>query len=97
MKEFGSGGEAVPGAPLIRHWDWYIFNVYHSLFKSASIQKFTKSYWMEILLQVYRHGDRSPTKTYPTDPYQEDAWPQGWGQLTQVRKYVRTTCLLFRW
>ena len=51
---------------------------------------------MEILLQVYRHGDRSPTKTYPTDPYQEDAWPQGWGQLTQVRKYVRTTYLLFR-
>lgn len=37
------------------------------------------------LFQVYRHGDRSPTKTFPNDIYQEDAWPQGWGQLTQVR------------
>ena len=34
--------------------------------------------------QVYRHGDRSPTHIYPNDPYQEDAWPQGMGMLTQV-------------
>lgn len=23
-------------------------------------------------------------KTYPKDPYQEDEWPQGFGQLTKV-------------
>ncbi|KAI5630255.1 lysosomal acid phosphatase precursor [Silurus asotus] len=32
---------------------------------------------------LYRHGDRSPVKAYPTDPYQEGAWPQGFGQLSQ--------------
>ena len=35
-------------------------------------------------LQVYRHGNRSPTHIYPNDPYKEDVWPQGLGMLTQV-------------
>jgi hypothetical protein len=36
------------------------------------------------LQAVWRHGDRNPTGTYRMDPYQEDTWPQGWGQLTTV-------------
>uniref|UniRef100_A0A9J2PEC4 Histidine acid phosphatase n=1 Tax=Ascaris lumbricoides TaxID=6252 RepID=A0A9J2PEC4_ASCLU len=36
---------------------------------------------------VWRHGDRSPTTTFPNDPNQESAWPLGWGQLTPVWRH----------
>ncbi|KAK2819650.1 hypothetical protein Q7C36_021296 [Tachysurus vachellii] len=38
---------------------------------------------VKLVTVLYRHGDRSPVKAYPTDPYQESAWPQGFGQLSQ--------------
>ncbi|XP_069110648.1 testicular acid phosphatase homolog isoform X2 [Argopecten irradians] len=34
---------------------------------------------------IFRHGDRSPQKTYPNDRYRS-YWKQGWGQLTQEGK-----------
>ena len=37
-------------------------------------------------MQLYRHGDRTPVRSYPKDPYKDldKYWPQGPGQLTQV-------------
>lgn len=34
--------------------------------------------------QVYRHGDRTPSAEFPTDPT-PGIWPQGFGELTNVR------------
>ncbi|XP_063219004.1 lysosomal acid phosphatase-like [Bacillus rossius redtenbacheri] len=36
---------------------------------------------------LYRHGDRTPVKPYPTDPYRNvSLWPVQWGQLTHIGK-----------
>lgn len=44
--------------------------------------------------QLWRHGDRIPHGTYPTDPYQEDYWDMPWGEITQVTIpiFARTEC-----
>nr|CDJ80660.1 Histidine acid phosphatase domain containing protein [Haemonchus contortus] len=41
---------------------------------------------MELILvqAVWRHGDRSPTKTFPTDPFQEKDWTFGGGGFGQL-------------
>ncbi|XP_015263064.1 PREDICTED: prostatic acid phosphatase-like [Gekko japonicus] len=38
---------------------------------------------LKFVTAVYRHGDRSPVSTFPTNSYQESIWPQGYGQLTR--------------
>ncbi|RWS28843.1 lysosomal acid phosphatase-like protein 3 [Leptotrombidium deliense] len=36
---------------------------------------------------ISRHGDRTPTKSFPNDPYSNDSyWEDGWGQLTGAGK-----------
>ncbi|KAJ4440008.1 hypothetical protein ANN_08139 [Periplaneta americana] len=40
-----------------------------------------------LALSIFRHGDRSPVSSYPTDPYNNVSyWPAGWGQLTNAGK-----------
>lgn len=39
---------------------------------------------------LFRHGDRTPTDTYPLDPHKAYAWPGGLGALTTVRRRVKT-------
>nr|XP_056713042.1 prostatic acid phosphatase-like [Euleptes europaea] len=38
---------------------------------------------LKFVVTVYRHGDRTPISTFPTNQISESAWPQGYGQLTR--------------
>jgi len=42
---------------------------------------------LQLVHLLYRHGDRTPIKPYPTDPYKDSShWPVGFGQLTSRGK-----------
>lgn len=37
------------------------------------------------VLKIFRHGERNPQISYPTDPWKDVIhWPEGWGQLSKV-------------
>ncbi|XP_067650144.1 prostatic acid phosphatase-like [Haliotis asinina] len=39
---------------------------------------------LSLVQLLFRHGDRAPQSTYPTDQYQQATWRMGWGMLTDV-------------
>lgn len=42
---------------------------------------------IQLVSVLFRHGDRTPTETYPNDPYNDEKyWPAGWGALTNLGK-----------
>ncbi|RWS27799.1 lysosomal acid phosphatase-like protein 3 [Leptotrombidium deliense] len=42
---------------------------------------------LETVIVIHRHGDRTPTSSFPNDPYSDDSyWEDGWGQLTKQGK-----------
>lgn len=42
---------------------------------------------IKVAYVIFRHGDRNPTESYPTDPYNDlKYWPGGWGALTNKGK-----------
>ncbi|XP_053698567.1 prostatic acid phosphatase-like [Sabethes cyaneus] len=45
---------------------------------------------------IFRHGNRTPIVSYPTDPYRfRSNWTNDWGQLTNIGKHVQLE--LGRW
>uniref|UniRef100_A0A914UN40 acid phosphatase n=1 Tax=Plectus sambesii TaxID=2011161 RepID=A0A914UN40_9BILA len=48
------------------------------------ISKSDATLTLKFVHAIWRHGDRSPSSTFPTDKgNNESTWPQGWGELTQ--------------
>lgn len=48
-----------------------------------------------MIQQVFRHGDRNPTETYPNDPYRNYKWQGGWGALTKVINFINKSIKLY--
>lgn len=42
---------------------------------------------------LYRHGDRNPINSFPTDPWKNESfWPRGYGSLTNV-SFILMNCI----
>ncbi|XP_060103696.1 prostatic acid phosphatase-like [Heteronotia binoei] len=56
-----------------------ILSLLSAIFPQSVAQKNLKA-----AVIIFRHGDRTPFRSYPTELYRENDWPQGYGQLTKL-------------
>lgn len=79
---FSGGGSSSSGSRSYeysyeRHGDQHHDYAYrHSTFCKRELSS------LRLLIGVFRHGDKTPDTTFPTDIYQDESWPNGFGQLT---------------
>ncbi|XP_046643303.1 prostatic acid phosphatase-like [Daphnia pulicaria] len=70
--------------------DWFTLALSFALFLCVSgeteyLGKATNT--LRLVHMLYRHGDRTPVRPYPLDPYLNlTHWPVSWGQLTKEGK-----------
>ncbi|CAH1788043.1 unnamed protein product, partial [Owenia fusiformis] len=57
----------------------FLFSIYFTFILPVASGETT----LQLVQVLFRHGDRSQTSSYPTDPYTEADWPQGYGQLSK--------------
>lgn len=83
-----SSAHSFKGGPdLCTHCTWIdTFPFKFALFQPTRLSLSPK--------QIFRHGDRNPIDTYPSDPHRKNHshWPEGLKQLTNVSMAQRVDC-----